>query len=59
MKPPFQSSGRYFGRIAGSRLSSKYRARSPNPSSSMKRFASTTHSWPEVTEEPAEAGLRS
>ena len=50
-KPPFQSSGRKRGRIAGTRLSSKWRDSSAKPSSRPNRLATMTHSWPQVPEQ--------
>jgi hypothetical protein len=43
-KPPFQSSGRKRGRIAGTLLSSKCFDSNAKPSSKPNRFAIVTHS---------------
>ncbi len=53
---PFQSSGRYFGRITGTWLFSKWRERSANPMSRPKRLASVTHSCPRCVAKPIRPG---
>ena len=55
-KPPFQSSGRYFGRMTGTWLFSKWRERSAKPMSRPKRLASVTHSCPRWEAKPSTPG---